>query len=53
MSWQENGQNNILWLTGHPGCGKTTISSTLAQHFKDNDEQSKIVLLHLCQNQNE
>ena len=25
--------NNIIWLHGPPGCGKSTISLTLAEHF--------------------
>ena len=25
--------NNIIWLHGPPGCGKSTISFTLAEHF--------------------
>ena len=25
--------NNIIWLHGSPGCGKSTISFTLAEHF--------------------
>ncbi|KAJ4158057.1 uncharacterized protein LMH87_008602 [Akanthomyces muscarius] len=34
------------------GCGKTTLSSALAQHFKDIGEPSQNVLLFLCQNKN-
>jgi NACHT domain len=26
---------NILWLHGVPGCGKSTISTTIAQYFRD------------------
>ncbi|KAJ6780959.1 hypothetical protein PWT90_06022 [Aphanocladium album] len=52
LCWLGNGSNAMLWLTGHPGCGKTTLSSALAQHFKDGGEQSRAVLLYLCQNKN-
>lgn len=52
MSWLENGNNALLWLTGHPGCGKTTLSSALAQYLGDFDERSRTVLLYLCQNKN-
>ena len=27
--------NNIIWLHGPPGCGKSTISLTLAEHFNN------------------
>ncbi|KAK7438303.1 ankyrin repeat protein [Colletotrichum acutatum] len=33
-SWISKTESHILWLTGHPGCGKTTISFFIAQHFE-------------------
>lgn len=30
LSWLENDTDTLLWLTGHPGCGKTTLSYSLA-----------------------
>ncbi|KAH7113664.1 ankyrin repeat-containing domain protein [Dactylonectria estremocensis] len=35
VSWLEKGSNALLWLTGNPGCGKTMLSYSLAQNFKE------------------
>ncbi|KAH7019650.1 hypothetical protein EDB80DRAFT_676627 [Ilyonectria destructans] len=52
VSWLEKGSNALLWLTGHPGCGKTMMSYSLAQNFKEVRAQSRTVLIYLCQNKN-
>ncbi|KAB5580049.1 hypothetical protein GE09DRAFT_904211, partial [Coniochaeta sp. 2T2.1] len=35
LSWAQSAQWTLLWLTGHPGCGKTTLSLFLAKHFNE------------------
>ncbi|ESU16249.1 hypothetical protein FGSG_09640 [Fusarium graminearum PH-1] len=52
VSWLEAGTNALLWLTGHPGCGKTMLSYSLAQYFDDARNKSRNVLIYLCQNKN-
>jgi hypothetical protein len=52
VSWLEKGTNALLWLTGHPGCGKTMLSYSLAQYFDDACNKSRNVLIYLCQNKN-
>lgn len=49
--WLEKGGSALLWLTGHPGCGKTILSSSLAEYFL-NSKTSQNVLIYLCQNKN-
>jgi ankyrin repeat protein/energy-coupling factor transporter ATP-binding protein EcfA2 len=34
VSWLEGAENALLWLTGHPGCGKTTLSYFLAKQLE-------------------
>lgn len=34
MSWFEGFGNALLWLTGHPACGKTMISYSLARQVE-------------------
>lgn len=34
-SWFNDAESSLLWLKGHPGCGKTVLASFLAQHLKD------------------
>ncbi|KAI9898900.1 hypothetical protein N3K66_005361 [Trichothecium roseum] len=52
VSWLENGSNALLWLTGQAGCGKTTLSYSLAQYFSEIGERSRTVLVYFCQNRN-
>lgn len=52
VSWLENGSNALIWLTGHPGCGKSIISSALAKYFNEVDERPQTVLLSLPRNGN-
>ncbi|KAL6923581.1 hypothetical protein FSST1_000855 [Fusarium sambucinum] len=52
LSWLEEGTSALLWLTGHPGCGKTMISYSLAQYFDNACNKSRNVLIYLCQNKN-
>ncbi|CAI7644417.1 unnamed protein product [Penicillium bialowiezense] len=56
QKWKDNGQNDLLWLSADPGCGKSVLSRALADEnlvstepiticyffFKDNDEQNKV-----------
>jgi len=35
VSWLENSESALLWLTGHPGCGKTTLSLFIAKHLEE------------------
>lgn len=52
ISWLEKDSNALLWLTGHPGSGKTTLSYFLAQNLNDVRAQPGNVLIYLCQNKN-
>ncbi|CEI40386.1 unnamed protein product [Fusarium venenatum] len=52
LSWLEEGTSALLWLTGHPGCGKTMLSYSLAQYFDNACNKSRNVLIYLCQNKN-
>lgn len=52
VAWFEKGSNALLWLTGHPGCGKTILSYSLAQHFREIGARSRTVLVYFCQNKN-
>ncbi|KAI1028458.1 hypothetical protein LB503_002201 [Fusarium chuoi] len=52
VTWLENSSNALLWLTGHPGCGKTMLSYSLAQYFEDACTKPRNVLIYLCQNKN-
>lgn len=33
VSWISEQRSKLLWITGYPGCGKTTISAYLADHL--------------------
>ncbi|KAL3590158.1 hypothetical protein FPOAC2_12342 [Fusarium poae] len=44
--------NALLWLTGHPGCGKTMLSYSLAQYLDYACNKSRNVLIYLYQNKN-
>ncbi|KAH6873842.1 hypothetical protein B0T10DRAFT_234496 [Thelonectria olida] len=52
VSWLGEGSNALLWLTGHPGSGKTMLSYSLAQYFNDVRARSRNVIIYLCQNKN-
>ncbi|KAG4253672.1 hypothetical protein FPRO03_07632 [Fusarium proliferatum] len=52
IAWLGKSSNALLWLTGHPGCGKTMLSYSLAQYFEDARAKSSNVLIYLCQNKN-
>jgi len=34
VSWLEKAGNALIWLTGHPGCGKTTLSLSLFKQLE-------------------
>lgn len=38
VSWLEGPEHSLLWLTGYPGCGKTILSSFLAQQLETPQE---------------
>lgn len=50
MSWLDKSDNTLLWLTGHPGSGKTILSYALAQYFEDSQisQIAKSVLVCFC-----
>ncbi|KAI1660852.1 hypothetical protein F4813DRAFT_386262 [Daldinia decipiens] len=52
MSWFHELDNALLWLTGHPGCGKTVLSYALAQSFEDPQSPpvAQDVLVYFCDN---
>ncbi|RFU77468.1 ankyrin repeat-containing [Trichoderma arundinaceum] len=52
VSLLEERGNALLWLTGHSGCGKTTLSFSLGQCFEENcaDKKSQNVLMYFCTN---
>ncbi|OIW34693.1 hypothetical protein CONLIGDRAFT_658495 [Coniochaeta ligniaria NRRL 30616] len=35
VAWAGEPDSTLLWLTGHPGCGKTTLSFFLAKYLED------------------
>lgn len=37
-SWIDGSQASFLWVTGHPGSGKTTLSSYIATHLESEEE---------------
>ncbi|KAK2005460.1 ankyrin [Colletotrichum eremochloae] len=49
-SWCQDVESSLLWLTGHPGCGKTTLASFLAQHLKDSHpyDMTSEVWIYFC-----
>ncbi|KAI5919945.1 ankyrin repeat-containing domain protein [Camillea tinctor] len=49
-SWLEKAENSLLWLTGHPGCGKTVLSYSLARSFEElkTSHTSRNVLVYFC-----
>ena len=52
VSWFENPGNALLWLTGHPGCGKTILSLYLAEQLEAGagagSQPSKNVCVFFC-----
>lgn len=50
VSWLEKTESALLWLTGHPGCGKTMLSFSLAQYFEEVRAAStpQTVLIYFC-----
>lgn len=50
VSWLERAESALLWLRGHPGCGKTTLSLFLAGHFEawQSPLAPKSVLVYFC-----
>lgn len=48
-SWIDKAGSHILWLIGHPGCGKTTISFFIAQQFeKAYGPSAPYVYIYFC-----
>ncbi|KAI0188050.1 hypothetical protein EV127DRAFT_435338 [Xylaria flabelliformis] len=45
VSWFDKAENALLWLTGHPGCGKTMLSYSVARQL---EETSQNVLIYFC-----
>lgn len=52
VSWLKKGNNAFLWLTGHPGSGKTIMSWSLHKYFDDAHVRSCNVITYFCQNKN-
>ena len=51
VSWGANkSENALLWLTGHPGCGKTTLCNSLFQHLEESlvELKPKNILMYQC-----
>ncbi|KAI1504195.1 hypothetical protein F5X99DRAFT_372815 [Biscogniauxia marginata] len=50
QSWLEKAGNGLLWLTGHPGCGKTVLSYSLARYFEERQTPQipRNVLVYFC-----
>lgn len=50
MTWRDRAENALLWLTGHPGCGKTITSLSLADSLEQHQKPGKpvTVLLYFC-----
>ncbi|CAJ2499928.1 Uu.00g027810.m01.CDS01 [Anthostomella pinea] len=49
--WLSKAGNALLWLTGHAGCGKTVLTSFLAQYFEQTRSlqiSSPNVLVYFC-----
>ncbi|KAK7997595.1 hypothetical protein PG989_005635 [Apiospora arundinis] len=49
-SWQVATRSAVLWLTGHPGCGKTTLSSFLMDYLRQTqtDSEQPNVYTYFC-----
>ena len=50
VTWRDKADNALLWLIGHPGCGKTITSLSLADHLEQHQRPGKsvTVLLYFC-----
>lgn len=46
VAWARRAESTLLWLTGHPGCGKTVLSFFLAKHL--GEAQSSRPLNNVC-----
>ncbi|KEZ43748.1 hypothetical protein SAPIO_CDS4385 [Scedosporium apiospermum] len=50
-TWFDKTENALLWLIGHPGCGKTITSLSLANHLEHRQkppDRPATVLLYFC-----
>jgi len=51
QAWSESKSPTLLWLSGHPGCGKTVISSFLIESLRARPDSS--VIYFICDNKHE
>lgn len=49
-TWFDKTENALLWLIGHPGCGKTVTSLSLADYLEQRQKPGRLatVLLYFC-----
>jgi len=47
-SWLSKEKTQLLWVTGHTGCGKTTLSSYVVDCLSDNLPISALVCRFFC-----
>jgi Cdc6-like AAA superfamily ATPase len=50
-TWVEMESPSLLWLSGHPGCGKTVISSFLIKSLRERPDTT--VIYFICDNKHE
>jgi hypothetical protein len=50
-TWVEMESSALLWLSGHPGCGKTVISSFLIKSLRERPNTT--VIYFICDNKHE
>jgi ankyrin repeat protein len=49
VSWVSTQDTTILWITGHPGCGKTILSAYLTEHLDtQGTERHELVCCFFC-----
>lgn len=51
QDWSESESSALLWLSGHPGCGKTVISSFLIESLRAQPDTT--VIYFICDNKHE
>jgi ankyrin repeat protein/nucleoside-triphosphatase THEP1 len=52
VRWKESDVSGLLWVTGHPGCGKTTLALFVTHALADHTRPHDIVCRFFC-NENE
>ena len=48
ISWDSDPNTKLLWITGHPGCGKTTMSSYVRGYLAQNQQTQSVLCRFFC-----